>query len=99
MLGLERLGVQSRFILLMLLVSLGSIFAVGFLGYRSAKESLTRAVQNHLQSVRHSKTAALMTLLESLRDQVISLSDSKLVSEAMTRFKEARGRLAGAAPA
>jgi class 3 adenylate cyclase len=96
MLGLERLGVQSRFILLMLLVSLGSICAVGYLGYRSAKESLTRAVQNQLQSVRHSKTAALMTLLESLRDQVISLSDSKLVSEAMTGFKEARGRLAGA---
>lgn len=95
MLGFERLGVQSRFILLMLLVSLGSILAVGWIGYQSARGAMTRAVQNHLQSVRHSKTGALLTLLGSLRDQVISLSDSKLVTEAMTGFKEGRSRLAG----
>ena len=95
MLGLERLGVQSRFILLMLLVSLGSILAIGWIGYQSARSAMTRAVQNHLQSVRHSKTSGLLTLLESLRDQVISLSDSKLVTEAMLGFKEGYRGLEG----
>lgn len=108
MLGLERIGVQSRFILLMLLVSLGSILAIGWIGYRSARAAITNAVQNHLQSVRHSKTSGLMALLESLRDQVISLSDGKLAAEAMVNFKRAyragrrdahRGPGAGAAKA
>jgi class 3 adenylate cyclase len=89
MLGLERIGVQSRFIVLMLLVSLGSILAVGWIGYQSARSAITHAVQNHLQSVRYSKTRGLMTLLESLRDQVISLSDGKLAGEAMGSFKQA----------
>jgi len=95
MLGLERLGVQSRFILLMLLVSLGSILAVGWIGYQSARTAMTREVQRHLQSVRHSKTSGLLTLLESLRDQVISLSDSKLVTEAMVGFRRRYRGLAG----
>jgi class 3 adenylate cyclase len=94
MLGFERIGVQSRFILLMLLVSLGSILAIGWIGYESARLALTNAVQNHLQSVRHSKTSGLRTFLEALRDQGISLSDGKLVAEAMVNFKQAYRSLA-----
>jgi class 3 adenylate cyclase len=95
MLGLERIGVQSSFILLMLLVSLGSILAIGWIGYESARAAITRAVQNQLQSVRHSKTSGLMALLEALRDQAISLSDGKLVAEAMINFKQSYKGLAG----
>ena len=94
MLGLERVGVQSRFILLMLLVSLGSILAIGWIGYQSARSALTNAVQNHLQSVRHSKTSGLRTILEALRDQSLSLSDGKLAGEAMLNFKQAYRGLA-----
>ncbi len=94
MLGLERIGVQSRFILLMLLVSLGSILAIGWIGYQSARSAITNTVQNHLQSVRHSKTSGLRALLESLRDQSIALSDGKLAAEAMANFKQAYRGLA-----
>lgn len=95
MLGLERIGIQSRFILLMLLVSLGSILAIGWIGYESARSAITSAVQNHLQSVRHSKTSGLMAMLEALRDQAISLSDGKLAGEAMVNFKQTYRGLAG----
>jgi hypothetical protein len=94
MLGLERIGVQSRFILLMLLVSLGSILAIGWIGYQSAQSAITNAVQNHLQSVRYSKTSGLKALLESLRDQVIALSDGKLAAEAMINFRQSYRELA-----
>jgi len=89
MLGLERIGVQSRFILLMLLVSLGSILAIGWVGYQSAHSAITYAVNNHLQSVRHAKTSGLLAMLESLRDQVVALSDGKLAAEAMAGFRQA----------
>jgi class 3 adenylate cyclase len=93
--GLERIGVQSRFILLMLLVSLGSILAIGLIGYRAAREAITHAVQNHLQSVRYSKTQGLLAMLEALRDQVISVSDGKMATEGMVNFKQAYRGLEG----
>lgn len=93
--GLERIGVQSRFILLMLLVSLGSILAIGLIGYRAARAAITHAVQNHLQSVRYSKTQGLLAMLEALRDQVISVSDGKMVTEGMLNFERAYRSLHG----
>jgi class 3 adenylate cyclase len=93
--GLQRIGVQSRFILLMLLVSLGSILAIGLIGYRAARAAITHAVQNHLQSVRYSKTQGLLAMLEALRDQVISVSDGKMATEGMVNFKQAYRGLEG----
>ena len=87
MLGLQRLAVQSRLIVLLLLVSLGSILAIGWIGYRSARDALTHAVQQQLQSVRHSKTTALLDTLEGLREQALSLSDGRVVTEGMAAFR------------
>jgi class 3 adenylate cyclase len=87
MLGLERLAVQSRLIVLLLAVSLGSILAIGWIGYRSARDSITYAVQQQLQSVRHSKTTALVDMLKGLRDQVLSISDGRLATDGMTGFR------------
>lgn len=87
MLGLERLAVQSRLIVLLLAVSLGSILAIGWIGYRSARDSITYAVQQQLQSVRHSKTTALVDTLKGLRDQVLSISDGRLATDGMAGFR------------
>ena len=96
MFGLNRLGVQSRFILLMLPVALGSILAIGWIGYQSARSAITATVQNHLQSLRASKTIALQTTLDSIRSQVISLSDGRMAVEAMKAFKQGYRGLADA---
>jgi class 3 adenylate cyclase len=87
MLGLERLAVQSRLIVLLLAVSLGSILAIGWIGYRSARDSITFAVQQQLQSVRHSKTTALVDMLKGLRDQVLSISDGRMATDGMAGFR------------
>jgi len=87
MLGLERLAVQSRLIVLLLAVSLGSILSIGWIGYRSARDSITYAIQQQLQSVRHSKTTALIDTLKGLRNQVLSISDGRMVTDGMTAFR------------
>ncbi len=87
MLGLERLAVQSRLIVLLLAVSLGSILAIGWIGYRSARDTITQAVQQQLKSVRHSKTTALVDMLKGLRDQVLSISDGRMATDGMTAFR------------
>ena len=95
--GLNRLTIQSKMILLLLAVSLGSIAVMAWLGYASAREALMQSACDRLQGVRVAKTTTLKTMLESLRDQVVSISDSKAVIEGMRAFRAAHRELGTAA--
>jgi len=86
MLGLNRLSIQSKMIVLLLAVSLCSIAVIAGIGYRSAKEALTASVENQLQGVRVAKTTTLKEMLGALRDQAILMSDSRMVIDAMLSF-------------
>lgn len=87
MLGLDRLSIQSKMILLLLAVSLCSISVIAAIGYSSAKAALTHSAENQLQGVRVAKTTTMKEMLEALRDQVISISDSRVVIDGMNQFK------------
>jgi len=89
MLGLDRLGIQSKLILLLLAVSLLSIGSMALIGYVTGKEALNRAVENHLRGIQVAKTNTLKAMLESLKDQVISMSDSQMALEGMRAFRQA----------
>jgi class 3 adenylate cyclase len=78
-----RLGIQSKLILLLLGVSLASIGVVAWIGYSSGRRSLTQATTDRLTALRASKATAVKTMLAGLRDQVISISDSRVAIEAM----------------
>jgi class 3 adenylate cyclase len=96
MLGLNRLSIQSKMILLLLAVSLASIAVMSWIGYRTAREALMQATRDRLQGVRVAKTTTLKAMLESLRDQVVSISDSKAVIEGMRAFRAAHKELGAA---
>lgn len=89
----NRLSIQSKMILLLLAVSLASIAVMSWIGYRTAREALMQSAIDRLQGVRVAKTTALKTMLESLRDQVVSISDSKAVIEGMRAFRRAHREL------
>lgn len=89
MFGLNRLSIQSKMILLLLAVSLSSIAVVAVIGYESGRSALMRSVENHLQGVRVAKTTTMKAMLEDLREQVISMSDSRFVIEGMRSFRQA----------
>jgi hypothetical protein len=80
------MSIQSKMILLLLAVSLGSIAVMAFIGYESARAALSRSVEDHLQGVRVAKTTTLKAMLENLRDEVISISDSRIVIDGMRAF-------------
>ena len=79
--GLSRLSIQSKMILLLLGVSLASISAMAWISYSSGKAALIQGVRNQLNGIRVAKSTALRTRLESLRDQIIAMSDSQIVIE------------------
>lgn len=89
MLGLDRLGIQSKLILLLLAVSLLSIGSMAWIGYVTGKDALNRAVENHLKGIQVAKTNTLKAMLESLKDQAISMSDSQMALEGMRAFRQA----------
>ncbi len=89
MIGPNRLSIQSKLIVLLLVVSLSAIAVMGWIGYATARGALAQSAQHQLQGVRFAKTRTLETLLESLRGQVLALSDSKSTIEAMRAFSDA----------
>ncbi|MFN5393230.1 MAG: hypothetical protein ACK5EO_04940, partial [Planctomycetota bacterium] len=89
MFGFNRLSIQSKMILLLLLVALSALAVMAWIGYVTGKSSLEKSVQNQLKGIQVAKTTALKTRLESLRDQVVSMSDSSIVLEGMKSFAKA----------
>lgn len=89
MFGFNRLSIQSKMILLLLTVALSSLAIMAWIGFQSGKSALERAVENQLRGIQVAKTSALKTKLESLRDQVISISDSRMAIEGMKDFDQA----------
>jgi len=96
MLGLNRLSIQSKMILLLLAVSLACIGVVAWIGYASGKASLDRAVEQRLTALRAVKTTTVETMLAALRRQVLAVSDRPSTIEGMRAFREAYRRLATA---
>lgn len=89
MFGFNRLSIQSKMILLLLLVALSALAVMAWIGYATGKSTLEKAVQNQLKGIQVAKTTALKTRLESLRDQVVSMSDSRIVHDGMKAFAKA----------
>ncbi len=89
MLGLNRLSIQSKLILLLLAVTLGSIATVAWIGYQSASKALKDSAYNQLQGIRVAKTDALKAMLEAIRDQAISFSDSQACLTGMVALRAA----------
>jgi len=89
MLGLNRLSIQTKMILLLLAVSLSSIAVVAWNSYKSGRAALIRAAEDHLKGVQVAKTTTLKAMLDSLRDQVISMSDSHVTIDGMRDFRAA----------
>lgn len=92
----SRLSIQSKMILLLLAVSLASIAIIASIGYSSAKVALTNSIENQLKGIRVAKTTTLKEMLDSLRDQVISISDSRAAIEGMRAFRDSYRSLASA---
>ena len=91
--GFKRLSIQSKMILLLLVVSLTSIAAMAWIGYANARTSLTHAIENQLQGVRVAKTRTLEMMIHSLRDQVLLLSARQSTIDAMRDFRQAYRQL------
>lgn len=91
------ISIQSKLLLLMITLSICSILTIGYLGYDSGKEALTRSIFNHLTSLRASKAYQIESYLTQVRRHVQSLAEDPAVVLAMRSFRDAHRELGQAA--
>jgi class 3 adenylate cyclase len=95
---IRRLSIQSRLVVLLLTVSIGSILAVGSVAYTSATESLTERMVQRLDSLRRARAMRLRDRMELIRNQVITLAETESIVQATNEFRQAFARLHNASP-
>lgn len=95
---LRRLSIQSKLIVVLLLVSLSAVVAVTWLSYRTARSAATEAVNRQLTTVRVTKANLIQVMLGNYRDQITSFATSRTALESLKAFSTSLEEL-GAQPA
>ena len=94
MLYVRSLSVQSKLIVAFVLLTLVAIGVVSWIGYVSARESLRAASERELMGLQRSKSALVQNILRSARNEVLSLSASQAVTDAVRELLAAYRQLA-----
>ena len=90
---LKRLSIQSKLMLMLLLVSLGSSAVIAYQGYRSGKQALEESIFKQLTSLRASRSDQVETYIESLEAGLKNASTSPFTLQAAQEFKTAYDKL------
>lgn len=95
---LRRFSIQSKLVLLLLLVSLGSVAVTAAIGFNSGRDAMQRSVSNQLIGLRESRADQLRSLIKFIRGQVQTYAEDQMVVQAMRDFRAAYRKLAAGPP-
>ncbi len=93
MLFLNKLSIQSKLILFLMLVALLAGLPVALVGYNSGKHSLEQRVLAELDGQRNIRRTQCLLMLEHTRKQVVTLSAAPGCMDAMVGFRDSFGEL------
>lgn len=82
----NRLSIQSKLMVMLLLVSVTSIAAISWIAYSSGKDALTTEAFNHLTGVRSSRKIQIELFFKNLRSTVSNLANDRMIVSATREF-------------
>lgn len=85
----SRLSIQSKLMLMLLVVSMSSISLIAYLGYSSGRSTLRRTIENTLIGIRTDKAYQIESYFENIRAQTRTLSEDLMIVDAIAEFKQA----------
>jgi len=85
----KRLSIRSKLVILLLLTSILSILIIAWQGYRSAKDALTEATHNQLNTLRSAKTHQVKSYFTNISNQTQGFADNRIVIDAVNEFRTA----------
>lgn len=88
-----RVSIQSKLLLMMLVTSVLSAAVVGFIGYRSGRDSLEAAAMDRLTSIRSAQKRTLQAQFDEMRDTMIVNTRGETVADALTAFTNGFAKL------
>ena len=90
------LSVQSKLLVAFVLLTVAAIGVASWVGYLTARQSLTGSVQKHLVTLQRSKAATVRNMLTATRNEVLAISDSEGIVRTAVVMRAAYRALAGA---
>ena len=91
------LSVQSKLLLAFVALTVAAIGVVSWVGYLTARRSLTASVQQHLVTLQRSKATTIRNMLTATRNEVLAISDSEGIHRTAVVMRAAYRGLAGVA--
>lgn len=88
-----RLTLQSRLVVMLLVVSIVSVFVVGAVSYTSSVRALKDRTFERLDSLRRARTARVQETVKRVQNQVITFSEDESVVQATLAFRQAFNQL------
>ncbi|GAB2597832.1 adenylate/guanylate cyclase domain-containing protein [Microlunatus antarcticus] len=92
-----RLGIRSKLLAMLLVVSILSILAASFFAYRSSSRALTAQATEQLTSIRDARTRQIQQTFTSLGRSAVLNSANATATEAMSAFSRDYAELQGRA--
>jgi hypothetical protein len=83
---LNKLSIRSKFIILMLVVSITSIVAIGIIGNRSGEKILKSGVSKELNALKNIKAQQIESYFRDLENNLKMLSSNKMIIDSMREF-------------
>jgi class 3 adenylate cyclase len=90
---LDRLSIQSKLLLMLLLASILSILATGYIGYSSGTEALTQSRFNELTNLRSAKVYQVKSYFQLIHSHIQTLSEDQTLIKAVQSFNSAFNQL------
>jgi len=83
------MSIRSKLVILLLLTCILSILIIAWQGYRSAKDALSEATHNQLNTLRTAKTLQVKSYFDNIENQILGFADNRVVIEALNEFRTA----------
>jgi PAS domain S-box-containing protein len=84
----RNLKIGSKILTVLVVVAVIAVGISGLISYKIAKESLQTESFNKLTAVREMKASQIEDYLQLIRDQIVTLSEDRMIIEAMKAFDE-----------
>lgn len=88
-----KIGLQTRLLFLLILVSLVSMLTIALVSYQSGRQALEQNVYDRLTGIREARKQQLRNRVTFVRGQVGTLGEDKMVLDALKEFKAAYQKL------
>ncbi|MEE9391921.1 MAG: adenylate/guanylate cyclase domain-containing protein [Planctomycetota bacterium] len=82
------MSIKTKIVLMLLTVSITSIMVIGYLGYRSGRDSLRASIENQLIGLSEVRTRQIQGYFERIDNQLGSLANDPTVVQAMVDFRD-----------